>query len=104
MDTDAMLFYSVVAIITTFFLRVVFINIKVRRYIRKYHRNFWEENIHLFFGGGKAGPNIFQITKSIDDPKIKYYKKKWNNALKQLFLVVLLVTILIVCHIILKGK
>lgn len=101
MNTDAILFYSIAVILTIFFLNIVFINIKVRKYVKKYHRDFWEKNIHLFFGGGRGGPNIFQVIEriGIKDSKIDDYKKEWKKALKQLFIIVLLVIIFSVSYI-----
>jgi len=102
MNTDAILFYSIVVMITTFCFRLVFINIKVRRYIKKYHHDVWEGNIWFsFYGGsGAVGPNIFQVIERIglNDPKIEDYKKEWEKVLKQLLLVVLLAAILAFCY------
>ncbi len=98
-DIDAILFYFVTVIIIIFFLRIVLINFKVIRYVKKNHRDFWEKNLHLFLGGGIGGPNVFQLIKSLDDPEIRNYKNKWNRALKQFFLIILLIIILIVVYI-----
>ena len=95
-DIGEIFFYSIVATIIIFFFRIVFINIKIRRYIKKYHRDFWDNNIHLFWGGGKGGPNIFQLVKRLNDPKIGEYKREWDKALKQLFLVTVIIILLVI--------
>ena len=102
-NTDAIVFYSVAVIIVIFFFRPVLINIKVGRYVKKYHHDLWGKNIHLFFGGsGGRGANIFQVIKSvgIDDTKIEAYKKDWEKALKRFFLATLLIIIFVICYII----
>ena len=57
MNTDAILFYSIVVIITTFCFRLVFINIKVRRYIK---------NIITMFGKGISG-SLFMVVAALSD-------------------------------------
>jgi hypothetical protein len=97
-NTDAIVFYSFAVIIITLSFRPIFITSKVLRYVKKYHRDSWEENIHLFWNIGRA--NIFQVIKRIglNDPKINDYKKEWDKAIKQLPFAALLVTILSFCY------
>ena len=103
-DPDAIIFYSMAVIITICIFRIVFINIKVGRYIKKYHHDVWEGNIWFsFYGGsGAVGSNIFQIIEKIgiNDHKIDDYKKEWEKALKQFFLAILLAAILVFCYLV----
>jgi len=96
MDKGAILFFFLAGIITIFSLRPILINIKVGRYLKKYHHIFWEEYIRT--PSGIFGMTPFQAIDSLgglDDPKIENYKKEWDKAVKQLFLLFLALIIII---------
>jgi len=88
MATGAIFFFFLAVIIIIFSFRPVLISIKVGRYLKKYHRVFWNE-YHRVGVGGVFGPTPFEAIKrlgGLDDPKIETYKKEWDKAVKQLFL------------------
>lgn len=102
MNMDAIVFYSTAVIIIVFFFRVMLINIKVTRYVKKCHPNVWDDYKRLGSGGlFGAGSNPFQVINSLglDDPKIEQYKIAWDKALKQLLFAVLLIIIFSFCYI-----
>lgn len=99
MDTELVLFLSLSLIIIICFFRILLINLQVRTYIKKYYPEFWEANIYLLSGGGKIGPNIFQLVKELKDPKIEVYMYKWKKSLWQLFVMVCVMILIIAGYI-----
>jgi hypothetical protein len=99
MNTDAIVFYSIEVIVITFVIRLFVVRIKVNNYVRKYHKKYWEDNIHLFLWGGSR-ISIEKLTKGLDDLEIENYKKEYIKAIKQLLFAVLLIIIFSICYII----
>lgn len=96
-DKGAIVAYLFAAITIILFLRLLSIRIRVIRYIKKYHRDYWENNIHLFLTGSRA--SISQLTKGLHDPKIEDFKKEDIRSLKQLLVSVLVMSFLLVVFI-----
>jgi hypothetical protein len=95
MDIGAILFFFIAGIIAIFSLRPILINIKVGRYLKKYHHAFWAKYIRT--PSGIFGMTPFQAIKSLgglDDPKIAGYEKEWNKAMRQFFLLFLALIII----------
>lgn len=75
-------------------IRPIVIKENIMRYIKKHHRAYWEENIHLFVGRtGFSGVPMSQLINDLHDPKFKEYKRQWDAAIKQLILVFLIFTV-----------
>ena len=84
--------YSAVFVIVVFFSRLVLNRHRALRYVKTYHRDYWEANINKFRFSSHA--NISQLTEGLDDPKIEDFKKGELRALKQLLLAVVLIFLL----------
>lgn len=100
MDKLEILLFIIIAILVIFLLRLPVIDLKVRRYVKKYHRDYWEANISSFLVGGRI--SVFQIVEKLHDPKISEYRKNFDSALKHLIIAVVCMFMLIIVLVILK--
>ena len=80
---DSTLFMIIVSVLVGLFLRLIVIDYKVRSYVKKNHKAYWEENTNLFItGGGRT--SVFRIVKGLSDPQIDIFRKQFESALKHL--------------------
>lgn len=104
MDLNQILFLSIVVIFGLLASRIVLVDIKFRKFIKKNYPDFWDENIHLFIGGGSSGgTSITELSKRFDerfdDNRIKGYQREWKKALKQFVWSVVFLSIVIITSI-----
>lgn len=99
MNVGEVVFFVLAAIAIIPLLRLILIDMRTRRHIKKYHRQFWDEHIGMFVGGGKVGPSVFQIAKGLNDPSIAILHEEWKKALKQLLLVAFFLVLFAIGHI-----
>lgn len=87
--------YIIAALWMIFFIRIVWINHKVVKYLKNNHKVFWDSNFQHFGGVGKGGPNIFQFVEKLNDPQIGLFKTDWLTAIRQ-FLIIVAISICLV--------
>jgi len=91
MNIDELFFYGLGVVWFIFFFRIVWINSKIIRRIKKLYPEFWEENmLHVY-----ASPQLLipELLKEVEDPVMRHYREQWDKALKQ-FVIAAFITII----------
>lgn len=96
-NINSLLFFLITATLVICFARLILIDLRVRKYVKHNYHEYWEEKIDFFLFGGRA--SIFQITNNLNDPKIEKYKQQFIKALKQLIIITLIITTIVVIYI-----
>lgn len=99
LSRDAIFFHMIQCLWVFFFLRIVLINHRAIRFIKRNYPKEWEDNFHLFGTSPYGGNTIFDAFSEINDLEFKKFKQAYAAAIRQLFIVVLLSVVLIMLYI-----
>jgi len=100
MDVGGVLFYGVGIVWFIFFLRIVWVNLKIRKRIKKLYPKFWEENMLVLFAGfGFAKDLIPKLLKEVEDPIMRHYKEQWDSAFKQMIIAIFITIVMFIGYI-----
>lgn len=102
---NSVIFYGSGALFFIFLLRPIIIDIKARKYVCKHHKDYYNDNISLFWGSDKSGGNnIYVYSKHINDPVIDTYISNWNKSVRQLIIIILALVICLIAYVVYSQK
>lgn len=99
LSRDAIFFHMIQCLWVFFFLRIVLINHRAIRFIKRNYPKEWEDKFHLFGTFAYGGNTIFDAFSEINDLKFKKFEQAYVAAIRQLFVTVLCSIMLILMYI-----
>jgi hypothetical protein len=100
MDIGKLIFILITIAWIVCFFRIPLISWKVINYVKKKYPREWESELQAKVGTSVfGGKTVFQFFSEFDDPIILLYKKKWDAALRNLLLSLLLSFFVVVAYI-----